>query len=352
MFSAKWPKVLGCDPEAVAGLARNRFTAPKAGRIPPTDQTVNLPQNQPGGFHHLPVLAEEVMAALAPRTGELFVDGTLGGGGHTELLLQAGAHVIGLDRDGAALAHAQARLAKYGEAFHPVRANFRDLPSVLHDLAIDQIDGILLDIGVSSHQLDTATRGFSFQADGPLDMRMDISNGPTAADLVNGADVAELIRIFREYGEEPQAGRIARSLVGLRGDKPFATTGELAAAVASVVPRRGKKHPATHVFQALRIAVNDELGALESILRDAPGILKSGARFAVITFHSLEDRIVKQDFRKRSDAFLDRPEWPAPQPNPDCVYRLLQRKSITATPTELAINPRARSARLRAVQRH
>jgi 16S rRNA (cytosine1402-N4)-methyltransferase len=282
----------------------------------------------------------------------MFVDGTLGGGGHTEALLRAGAHVIGLDQDADALSHTTARLASFGEAFHPVRANFRDLARVLSELGISKIDGLLLDIGVSSHQLDTATRGFSFQADGPLDMRMDQSAPRTAADLVNTADVEELIRIFRRYGEEPSAVRIAKHLVGVRENRPFSTTGQLAGAVEAILPRRGKRHPATQIFQALRIAVNDELGALESILKAAPDILNSGARFAVITFHSLEDRLVKQDFRSRSQETLDRPEWPAPRPNPACVYHQINRKSITASTTELQRNPRARSARLRAVQRN
>ncbi|MEO7931606.1 MAG: 16S rRNA (cytosine(1402)-N(4))-methyltransferase RsmH [Chthoniobacterales bacterium] len=303
------------------------------------------------GFHHVPVLAEEVLTALAPQPGELFVDGTLGGGGHSESLLRAGAHVIGLDQDATALAHASERLRNFGEAFHPVRANFRDLRTVLNDLGIGKIDGLLLDIGVSSHQLDTASRGFSFQSDGPLDMRMDQSAPMTAADLVNTADVEELIRIFRKYGEEPSSVRIAKHLVEIRQTQPFSTTAQLAAAVESILPRRGKRHPATQIFQALRIAVNDELGALEAILNNAPAPLNKGARFAVITFHSLEDRLVKQDFRARSQATLDRPEWAAPRPNPAHVYQPINRKSITASTSELSSNPRARSARLRAVQK-
>jgi len=302
-------------------------------------------------FHHVPVLADEVLAALAPQPGELFVDGTLGGGSHTELLLRAGAHVIGLDQDATALRHASERLKPFGEAFHPVKANFRNLAQVLHDLGIPSIDGLLLDVGVSSHQLDTAERGFSFQSDGPLDMRMDRSAALTAAQLVNTADIEELIRIFRKYGEEPSAVRIARHLIAVRQKQRFSTTAQLADAVAAILPRRGKRHPATQIFQALRIAVNDELGALEAALQLAPTLLKTGARFAVITFHSLEDRLVKQDFRTRSQRTVDRPEWPAARRNPACVYDELHRKSITASPGELSRNPRARSARLRAIRK-
>ncbi len=352
MFTAKWPTVSGCDPMRL-GASDDLFSDP--GVLAANfhlEKNVDPSPNDAAGFHHIPVLAEEVLTALAPQPGELFVDGTLGGGGHSESLLRAGAHVIGLDQDASALMHTSERLRVYGEAFHPVRANFRNLPAVLNDLGIGKIDGLLLDIGVSSHQLDTAGRGFSFQSDGPLDMRMDQSAPLTATDLVNTADVEELIRIFRKYGEEPSSVRIAKHLVEVRQTQPFSTTAQLATAIESILPRRGKKHPATQIFQALRIAVNDELGALESILQDAPALLNCGARFAVITFHSLEDRLVKQDFRARSQATLDRPEWSAPRLNPAHVYQPVHRKSVTASIGELTRNPRARSARLRAVQKN
>lgn len=349
MFTAKWPKVLGCNPFGY-GVLDEYFSAPEvlSNRVY-LEKKVDPTNNEPLDFHHVPVLADEVLTALSPQAGELFVDGTLGGGGHTEMLLRAGAHVIGLDQDKTALRHTSDLLAKYGEAFHPVHANFRDLVKVLKDLAIYEIDGLLLDVGVSSHQLDVASRGFSFQNNGPLDMRMDQSSGVSAADIVNTADVEELIRIFRQYGEEPSAVRIARHLVEVRQKKTLSTTRELASAVEEILPRRGKKHPATQIFQALRIAVNDELGVLESILHEAPHFLKKEARFAVITFHSLEDRLVKQNFRTYSQPTLDRPEWPAAKPNPDCIYHLLHRKSITVSTDELTRNPRSRSARLRAV---
>ena len=350
MFTAKWPTALDSNSTRFGASTGFFFAEPNVAPSLLLEKPVETPDS-PHSFHHIPVLAQEVFNALRPKSGGIFVDGTLGGGGHSERLLQAGARVIGLDQDESALRCATERLRSYGEAFHPVRANFRDLGSVLDDLGVDQIDGLLLDIGVSSHQLDTAERGFSFQSDGPLDMRMNRSAPLTAADLVNTANIEELIFIFRKYGEEPSAARIAKHLVEVRRDEPFSTTSQLASAVESILPRRGRKHPATQVFQALRIAVNDELGALEAVLDIAPTRLKTGARFAVITFHSLEDRLVKQDFRRRSQTTIDRPEWPASKPNPACVYRLLNRKSITASPVELTQNPRARSARLRAVEK-
>lgn len=352
MFTAKSPTALDSNSNRFGASTGFFFAEPDVAASLLLEKSVETPNpKNPGAFHHIPVLAQEVFSALRPKSGELFVDGTLGGGGHSEALLQAGAHVIGLDQDGTALKFATERLRSFGEAFHPVQANFRDVDQVLDDLGIDKIDGLLLDIGVSSHQLDTAERGFSFQSNGPLDMRMNQSGPVTAADLVNTAHVEELIGIFRKYGEEPSAVRIAKHLVEVRRDELFSTTAQLASAVESILPRRGKKHPATQVFQALRIAVNDELGALEAVLDIAPTRLKTGGRFAVITFHSLEDRLVKQDFRHRSQVTIDRPEWPAAQPNPACVYHLLHRKSITASPAELTQNPRARSARLRAVEK-
>lgn len=302
-------------------------------------------------FRHVPVLLREVTEALRPGPGKIFLDGTLGGGGHSEALLAAGAQVIALDQDDDALGHASKKLRRFGDAFHPVKANFRDLDRVLKDLALPAVDGLLLDIGVSSHQLDAAGRGFSFQNNGPLDMRMNRSQGLTAADWVNTMDADELKRIFREFGEEPNAGRIARKIAARRDLRPFTETADLASVIGEVVPRRGRRHPATQVFQALRIAVNDELGALTAALEKAPRLLAAGGRFAVITFHSLEDRLVKNDFRQRSQEWLDRPEWPAPRPNPECIYRLISRKSIEAGEEELTANPRARSARLRVAEK-
>lgn len=304
---------------------------------------------KPQTFHHEPVLLAQTLALLAPAPGELFVDGTLGGGGHTEALLEAGARVIGLDQDPEALAFARERLARFGDRFQAVRANFETVETVLDRLGVAQIDGALLDIGVSSWQLDAPQRGFSFQEDGPLDMRMDPDGPVSAADLVNTAPEEELIRIFREYGEESAARRIAGQIVRDRALRPFETTFDLVRSVEKVHPRRGRAHPATKVFQALRIAVNRELDVLQAALAAFSARLAPGGRFGVITFHSLEDRIVKNFFRTGSQEWLDRPEWPAPRPNPAFQFRLLTPKPAVATADEQARNPRSRSAKLRAV---
>lgn len=301
-------------------------------------------------YHH-PVLSAETLALLAPAPGRLYVDGTLGGGGHTEALLAAGASVIGIDQDPQALAFAGERLAKYGNRFRAVRANFEEVGRVLDELGIAGIDGALLDIGVSSWQLDTAERGFSFQTEGPLDMRMNPDGPLTAADLVNGAPVEELIRIFREYGEEAAARRIALQIEKDRQHRPLVTTLDLVATVEKVLPRRGRTNPATKVFQALRIAVNRELDVLEAALRAFSERLNPGGRFGVITFHSLEDRMVKVFFKERSVEWLDRPEWPAPRRNPLYQFRLLTSKPLVASEEEATRNPRSRSAKLRGVEK-
>lgn len=307
---------------------------------------------RPDDYYHTPVLLKEVLALLAPRAGQTYVDGTLGGGGHAAALLEAGAQVIGLDQDADALEFAKENsLHRFGSRFQPVRANFERLSAVLDELNAPQVDGVLLDLGVSSWQLDAAERGFSFQREGPLDMRMDRSQGVTAADLVNTMPAAELARIFYQYGEEPHARRIAARLVSGRTARPFETTMQLALAVEEVVPRRGRIHPATRIFQALRIAVNRELEALESVLRQAAERVRPGGKIAVISFHSLEDRIVKDFFKLRSTAELDRPEWPEPRPNPDYQFHALTRKPVIADAEEQQSNPRSRSAKLRGVEK-
>jgi 16S rRNA (cytosine1402-N4)-methyltransferase len=300
--------------------------------------------------YHVPVLAEEVVTYLRPAPGILFLDGTLGGGGHTERLLQAGARVIGLDRDTDALTYAGERLAPFAHRLTLRQANYADAAEVLDALGIDKVGGALIDIGVSSHQLDTPGRGFSLMHDGPLDMRMGTDTAQTAADLVNDAPAEELVRILREYGEENSAVRIVSHLVDRRRSQRFETTGQLAEAVSQVIPRTGRRHPATRVFQALRIAVNDELGSLHRGLDAISGRLARGARFGVITFHSLEDRIVKRYFKHRSSEWLDRPEWPEPRRNPDRIFRLLTPHPIDPTAEEVEANPRARSAKLRIVE--
>ncbi|MDB6073637.1 MAG: Ribosomal small subunit methyltransferase [Verrucomicrobiaceae bacterium] len=302
-------------------------------------------------FYHEPVLLRQVVEYLRPTLGSWFFDATLGGGGHTEALLQAGANVVAMDQDPVAIAHATSRLRAYAGRFSVLRGNFRHFEEVLGEIGIRQFDGILADIGVSSKQLDDVSKGFSFMHDGPLDLRMDPDGPQTAADLVNTLSEEDLMRMFFDYGEEPKSRRIARGIVQARAVKSIRTTLELAQIVEKASPRTGKRHPATLVFQALRIAVNDELGALQDFLKVAPKWLKPGGRLAIISFHSLEDRIVKHTFQKYATAELDRPEWPAPRPNPDFCLRLLTRKPLEATPEELQANPRARSARLRVAER-
>jgi 16S rRNA (cytosine1402-N4)-methyltransferase len=317
----------------------------------PLDLLLENSEPAPGCMdYHVPVLAEEVVAFLRPAPGILFLDGTLGGGGHTERLLQAGARVIALDRDPDALGYARVRLAAYSHRLTLQQANYADSADVLASLDIEKVGGALIDIGVSSYQLDTAARGFSLMHDGPLDMRMGPDCSSSAADLVNDESPEELVRILREYGEEPSAVRIVTHLVNLRRARRFETTAQLAEGVSDVVPRTGRRHPATRVFQALRIAVNDELGSLKKGLDSISGSLARGARFGVITFHSLEDRMVKRYFKHHSSEWMDRPEWPEPRRNPDRIFRLLTPHPIDAGPEEVEANPRARSAKLRIVE--
>lgn len=298
----------------------------------------------------------QVLAALAPRPGGRYVDGTLGGAGHAHAILQASSPsgwLYGCDRDGAAIEAAATRLRDAGFAgrFELRRMNFSDLAEWIPP---GSCDGVLLDLGVSSPQLDDAGRGFSFQKDGPLDMRMDPRQAVTAADLVNTLEEAELARIFREYGEEPQARRMARAIVADRQGRRFETTGRLAALLERISPRQGRKrHPATQVFQALRIAVNDEVCSLQSGLAAACTLLKPGGRLAVLTFHSLEDRIVKEFGRGLArdytfDGPVDVPELRRP-----CapVLRWVQRKAILPAAAEVDENPRARSAQLRLLEK-
>ena len=302
--------------------------------------------------YHIPVMTEDVLDILSPGAGRLIVDGTLGGGGHTKAMLRAGAKIIGLDQDGGAIGYCIQHLVVYdGDTVRLKQANFRDILLVLQTLKIEKVDGILFDLGVSSAQLDRAERGFSFQKAGPLDMRMNPAKGISAADWINSTDEAEMTRVFRVYGEEPAARRIAGIVAQVRKTAPFQDTLSLARAVERVVPRQGPRHPATRVFQAVRIAVNDEMGALEEGLRAAAQCLNPGGRLAVITFHSLEDRVVKQFSRVTTTATIDRPEWPQPRPNPSYLFRTLTRRAIQPTAEEQRRNPRSRSAKLRALER-
>lgn len=302
--------------------------------------------------YHQPVMVEEVVEALEVREGSLIFDGTLGGGGHSGRLLQAGARVVGCDRDPAALAYARERLAAYGERFKAYHGNYDQMDTLLAGAGEENgVDGMVLDLGISSRHVDDASRGFSFAKDGPLDMRMDSTAELTAEHLVNEADEGELRRIFWEYGEEGAARAVVKAIVKARGDGRIETTGQLVGLVETVIPRRGKRHPATKVFQALRIAVNDELGHLQRALGKSVACLKPGGRLAIISFHSLEDRMVKHFLRRHSQAMLDRPEWPEPKPNPECFFSLPMKKPRVPGAYELEGNPRARSAKLRVAVR-
>ncbi|MES2572823.1 MAG: 16S rRNA (cytosine(1402)-N(4))-methyltransferase RsmH [Verrucomicrobiota bacterium] len=319
--------------------------------LPRRSRQASTAVKTPRHEYHESVLLTETIGLLEPRSGKVIVDGTLGGGGHTAALLAGGARVIGLDQDPEAISYASTRLGSFGTQFTPVRSSFAKIGEVLSALAVSSIDGALLDIGVSSHQIDSPERGFSFMHEGPLDMRMDPGNPISAADLVNTMSAEQLERIFRTYGEEPAARKIAARLVRDRMVRPFTTTLELAESIESVVPRHGKTHPGTRVFQALRIAVNRELEVLEQALLAFSAVLAPGGRFAVITFHSLEDRIVKAFFTQRSMEWLDRPEWPAPRRNPDFIFKRITRKALVAGEAEQRSNPRSRSAKLRVVEK-
>ncbi|HXX41445.1 MAG TPA: 16S rRNA (cytosine(1402)-N(4))-methyltransferase RsmH [Chthoniobacterales bacterium] len=301
--------------------------------------------------YHRPVLAPEAIELLAPRPGSLVVDATIGGGGHTEAILRAGADVLGLDQDPDAIEFAREQFGYCGARVTLRQANFRDAGRILDELGIEKIGGAILDLGVSSRQLENAERGFSMMRNGPLDMRMDPRTRLTAAEIVNQYSEEDLIRLFRELGEEPAARRIASLIVKMRKTEPVRETLQLARAIEKVIGRHGRRHPATQIFQALRMEVNDELRALETGLRVLIDRLESGARIAVISFHSLEDRIVKNLFRDRSREWIDKPEWPEARPNPDRDLNLITPKPVEPSESERRANPRARSAKLRVAEK-
>ncbi|MEM1082795.1 MAG: 16S rRNA (cytosine(1402)-N(4))-methyltransferase RsmH [Verrucomicrobiota bacterium] len=296
------------------------------------------------------MLPKETAEWMGACEGRFIIDGTLGGGGHSEAFLRAGARVLGVDRDPEALAHASKRLAEYGDRFRTWQGNFADLGDNPEGQGGERADGLLLDLGVSSRQLDAPERGFSFRGEGPLDMRMGPATELTAATVVNEWSEDELLRILREYGEEPKARRVVRAILDRRNERPFVTTIDLADCIEKAIGRSGRTHPATKTFQAIRIAVNDELGSLERALESSVDLLKPGGRLLVITFHSLEDRMVKRFMQERSKQWLDRPEWPEPRPNPRRIFRLPQRKAIAPSDEEIKSNPRARSAKLRVAE--
>jgi len=306
-------------------------------------------------FSHEPVLLSECLDQLSIRPDGVYVDCTLGGGGHSAAILQrlgAGGTLIGLDKDLAAIEAAGKRLKTVEtQATHLlVHSDFADLDAVLVKLNIDKVDGILADLGVSSPQLDQAERGFGYSNEGPLDMRMNRTAMLTAEMVVNGYPESELIRILREYGEERYAGRISRAIVMRRAQAPIRTTSELAEIVRNAMPGQGLKeaqHPARRTFQAIRIEVNSELQSVERLLALAPGVLKPGGRLCVITFHSLEDRLVKEAFRKYEDPCVCPREFPVCRCGLKPIGRSVIRKGTIAAEVEAKRNPRARSARLR-----
>ena len=318
--------------------------------------------DSPGEYFnaHTPVMPREVISLLAPERGGLFVDATVGMGGHAKMILDASAQtrLLGIDRDADSLELAKARLAQYGDRVTLVHDDYRNLPGILRrhsgvkgDEWRGSIAGLVADLGISSHQLSAQGRGFSFQRDEPLDMRMDRSSGRTAAEIVGSASEEELIRIFREYGEETHARRIARAIVTRRSRSPIVTTMDLAGVVESVVQRRGSRiHPATRVFQALRIAVNSELEGLEQFVLDSVEALQARGRLILLSFQSLEDRLIKASLRKLSH----RCSCPRSLPrcacgSPDLVT--LPVRKLRPSAEEVAANPRSRSAKLRAAER-
>ena len=309
------------------------------------------PQAAEDFIYHRPVLQKEALELLKPRAGLRILDGTCGGGGHSEALLETGADVLALDQDPDAFRPVTGRLAHLGQRIIVRQANFRHADCVLDELGIRTVEGVLLDLGVSSRQLENAERGFSLVRNGPLDMRMDPRTSLTAATIVNDYSEEDLTRLFRDLGEEPAARRIAAMIVKMRKTSPFHETVPLARTIEKLVGRHGRQHPATQVFQALRMEVNDELGALEQGLRVLTARLERGGRIAVITFHSLEDRMVKNFFRDHSKEWLDRPEWPEPRRNPDYDLALVTPKPMEPSEEEQRANPRSRSAKLRVAEK-
>lgn len=295
---------------------------------------------------HIPVLLEETIDALAVKPGGRYVDGTLGRAGHAKEIIARGGEVLGIDRD-------EQALLEVGKVagLTAVKGRHGDIEAIARGHGWDEVDGVLLDLGVSSPQLDEAGRGFSFMREGPLDMRMDRSCGPSAADIVNSESAERLEEMFRVYGEEPNARRIARAIVEERAARPFRTTVELADFVERLAWRRGGRHPATRVFQALRMAVNDEMDELERALEGGMRLLAPGGRFAVITFESLTDRVVKRFFAKHVGRMVSLQQggerWEGEEPK----ARQVARKAVVAGDDELDFNPRARSAKLRAVEK-
>ncbi len=308
-------------------------------------------------FQHIPVLFDEIMEIMAPKPGEFFVDCTLGGGGHSKGFLERTGPdglLIGIDQDSDALVVARQNLRPYDGRIMLVHSNYSNLDQILQDYAPEGVDGILFDIGVSSHQLDEAERGFSYMQDAPLDMRMDQTQSLDAWQVVNTYGEEDLQRILKDYGEERWAKRIAKFLVEFRSKKPIDTTGELVDIIKRAIPKGAREegsHPAKRTFQAIRIEVNNELGVLNRTIQVAANHLKKGGRLGIISFHSLEDRIVKEQFRYLASDCICPPELPICQCDKVSEVKILTRKPVTASPEELARNSRAKSAKFRAVEK-
>ena len=308
-------------------------------------------------FQHMPVMPEEVIRELNIRPDGIYVDGTLGGGGHSGLIagrLSEKGRLIGIDQDEDAIRAATQRLAEFGDRVTIVRSNYSEMSSVLKDLSISSADGILLDLGVSSYQLDQADRGFTYREDAPLDMRMDRRQKLTAADVVNTYSEQDLSRLIHQYGEDRFARNIARHIVKARQSGPIESTGELVEIIKAAIPARVRAkggHPAKRTFQAIRIEVNHELDVLEDTLEEMVGLLGNGGRLAVITFHSLEDRIVKKIFRKCEDPCICPPEFPVCTCGRVSMGRVVTRKPILPGSRELESNSRSKSAKLRVFER-
>ncbi|MEA3486219.1 MAG: 16S rRNA (cytosine(1402)-N(4))-methyltransferase RsmH [Thermodesulfobacteriota bacterium] len=306
---------------------------------------------------HEPVMLRETVDSLNCRPGGIYFDGTLGGGGHAyEILIRTAPDgiLVGVDRDSDALSEARRRLKIFKSRALIVKGNFADIRNILLELGIERVNGILLDLGVSSHQFDTADRGFVFSLDAPLDMRMDQGNGLTAFDIVNGFPEEKLKKIIKDYGEEMMPGRIVRAISERRKLSPIRTTGELAAIIAGALPGRLKKkriHPATKTFQALRIAVNNELTNLHDAIEDGIDMLEKGGMFSVISFHSLEDRMVKSLFRSWEKGCICPPDFPVCCCDRKSKLKMPVRRAVMPEDAEIASNPRARSARLRTAVR-
>lgn len=307
-------------------------------------------------FEHVSVLWEETVEGLNIKPDGIYIDGTLGGGGHSELVLKklTTGKLIGIDQDTDALAAASERLKAYGDRFIPVHSNFSNVLNVLKELGIDKVDGMMMDLGVSSYQLDEADRGFSYMHDGELDMRMDRSRGFSARDVVNTYSQAQLNQIIRDYGEDRWAKRIAEFIVKAREEKEIERTSELVEIIKAAVPKGARKdgpHPAKRTFQAIRIEVNNELGIISETIKDISRALNPGGRISIITFHSLEDRIVKNAYKELAQGCICPPELPVCMCNNKPILKVITRKPTLPSDEEIEHNPRARSAKLRVAEK-